>query len=146
MIYKNKGFTLIETLLVLSVFLILLSISTILIKPHYQFLGRELFFSQLKSDFYHAQQYSISHQKNLNVYILPKEFRYFIKEDFDGAVIVDRYYSKNVIVSKDTLDLYFQIKPNGNISKFGNLIIEIENIRYKFTIQLGRGRFYVTKE
>lgn len=143
---KEGGFTLLETLFVLSIFLVIASITAFLLKPQFLFLEKQLFLTQLKSDLLYAQQYAISHQLDVNVHILPEENFYYIRTGFDGGTIISREIPEVISVVEGSLKLFFQFKPDGNINRFGSFYILAGKDRYRFTFLIGRGRFYVAKE
>ncbi|MFL6554920.1 MAG: prepilin-type N-terminal cleavage/methylation domain-containing protein, partial [Bacillus sp. (in: firmicutes)] len=57
----QNGFTLIESLLVLSIFMIISSITVFSLQPQHSVLEDEAFLTQLKADLFYSQQYAISH-------------------------------------------------------------------------------------
>jgi competence protein ComGD len=146
MIRNKNGFTLIEMLVVLSGFLILSSITLILLKPNYSILDKQLFFTQLKSDLYFAQQYAISHQREVTVSIIPEQHFYYIRERGTTPIIVERDYSKKISVMEASIPLNFQFLPDGNVSRFGSFLVRMGNKTYRFTLLIGKGRFYVAEE
>ncbi|MCQ6273716.1 type II secretion system protein [Bacillus sp. V3B] len=149
MMKNQSGFTLIEMLLVFSVFLVIVSVSAILLRPQYLLFEKERFYSQFKADLLYSQQYAISQQKSLVVYILPKENRYFVKEKLSSKYIVDRDISDMVTVENGTLgtsSINFDFTPSGGMNRFGTVYFIVGGQRYKITFQIGVGRFYVVKE
>lgn len=143
---NEKGFTLIEMLLIFTVFLIISSISLILLKPQNTFLEKQLFFSQLKSDLYYAQQYAISHQKEVTINIIPEKRYYYVRDRLMGTNIIERTYSQGIIVREGSLPLYIQFTQEGNIIRFGTIFVNIGQDAYRITLLIGKGRFYVSKE
>ncbi|MDQ6599636.1 prepilin-type N-terminal cleavage/methylation domain-containing protein [Bacillus salipaludis] len=142
----QQGFTLIESLLVLAIFLILSSITVFSVKPQANRMEDETFISQLKADLFFAQQYAISHQHEVYVAFSENEYNYYIYERNDLPRLVERYYSNNIHVYPGTLSLYFRFLPDGNISKFGSFTIVTKDKQYRVTFLIGKGRFYVTEE
>lgn len=143
---NENGFTLTETLVVFSIFLIVSSVTLIMLRPQTNILEKNLFFSQFKSDLLFAQQYAISHQTTITVNIVSVKHYYYFRENLTGPVILQRQFSKDIDISEGSLPLYFQYSPDGNISKFGSFYIRIGGGVYRMTFQIGKGRFYVTKE
>ena len=80
---NQSGFTLIESIIVLSIFLLIASLSIFLIKPHYLLFEKERFISIFKSDILFSQQYAISQQKRLLVFIDSGENYYYILDEMD---------------------------------------------------------------
>lgn len=144
--WDNKGFTLTEMLLVLSIFLIITSFSLILLKPNYESIEKNLFLSQFKSDIFFAQQYAISHQSIVTVNIMSEKNYYYFRERLNGPIILERQYSKEIKITEGTLPLYFQFSPSGTINRFGSFFIRIGAETYRLTFYIGKGRVYVNKE
>ncbi|EIJ78848.1 hypothetical protein PB1_14859 [Bacillus methanolicus PB1] len=142
----ERGFTLAEVLLVLSIFLIISSFAVFTVKPHYDFIEKTLFFTRLKADLYYAQQYAISHQRQIQVFFLPDEHRYLVHDYLNGKIIIERSYSKLIKVREGSLKLSFKFTYDGKIDRFGSIYITIGKEKYRMTFLLGEGRFYVTKD
>lgn len=147
---NQKGFTLMELLLVLSTFLVIASISVILLfRPQYYVVEKERFLSQFKADFFYSQQYAIANQKSLTFYISPKDNRYFVKELPSNITLIDRTIPKSITVEQGTMGtmiINFGFDPSGEINRFGTIYFIVGKQRYKITFQIGAGRFYVVKE
>lgn len=139
-------------LLVLSIFILISSISSILLRPQYLWYEKERFFSQFKADILYSQQYAISHQKQLLVYIYPKEKRYVVIEKLTDISVIDRIVPKSIEIEKGSLavqgvpHMTFEISSNGKLNRFGTFYFLVDRERYKITFQIGAGRFYVVKE
>lgn len=149
---NQSGFTLIEMLFVLSIFLLISSISSILISPQYLLYEKERFLSQFKADILYSQQYAISHQKQLTVYIYPKERRYAVNEKLTDKSVIDRNFPKSIQMEKGTMagsgttNMIFEFSKSGRLNQFGTFYFLVDHERYKITFQIGAGRFYVVKE
>jgi competence protein ComGD len=142
----SKGFTLIETLVVLSIVAVISSITIFQINPNKNMFEHHLFLSQLQSDFYLAQQYAISHQQELTVVFDIQQKRYYIRVKFDGGLtVVDKQFPPKVSVKYGSLPLTFKFLHDGNVSHFGSLYIYINGKEYKLTFLLGKGRFYIVE-
>lgn len=143
MIRKQAGFTLLEMLFVLAVFLIISIMAVFTVKNQYTKLERDIFFSQFQADVYYAQQYAISHQHQIYLNLTESQ-HYYVRNRFD-QFIVDRHYPKEIEVWRGTIGLYIMFLPNGNINSFGSFGMKIHNEMYKVTFLIGRGRFYIEK-
>jgi competence protein ComGD len=146
MIQNEKGFTLLETLLVLTCFLIISSVTLVSLKPHYRLLNNQLFFSQLKSDLYYAQQYAISHQTEVTVIFVPNQHYYYMRDRMKTPYVVKRTYSEDITVMEASMPLTFQFLGDGNVTRFGSFLVRIGSKTYRVTLLIGRGRFYVAEE
>ncbi|MEH7501440.1 competence type IV pilus minor pilin ComGD [Neobacillus drentensis] len=140
---NQKGFTLIESLIVLSIFMIISSITVFSLKPQHSAMEDEAFLTQLKADLYYAQQYAISHQHEVSVVFVPEQYRYnmFLRPELPP--IVQRNYSTNIYLTEGSIPLYFKFLNDGNVNKFGTFIIQTKNKIYVITVLIGKGRFYV---
>ncbi|MDR7237178.1 competence type IV pilus minor pilin ComGD [Neobacillus drentensis] len=139
----QKGFTLIESLVVLSIFMIISSITVFSLKPQHTVMEDEAFLTQLKADLYYAQQYAISHQDEVSIVFFPSQNQYSIFLLPDLPPVVHRNYSKNITLTEGSLTLYFKFLSDGNVNKFGTIFIQTNNKRYVLTVLIGKGRFYV---
>lgn len=143
---KNGGFTLVESLIVFSVFMLLATVTAFMVRPQYQYAEKQSFLTQLKADLLYGQQYAISHQHEVTVNFIPEQHYYCIRDNYLRPFIVERTYPDNITLSPGSMPLYFKYLPDGNVSKFGNFYITINGKEYHFTILIGKGRFYVPEE
>jgi competence protein ComGD len=142
----SRGFTLIESLVVLSIVAVISFVTIFQINPNRNMLEHHLFLSQLQSDFYIAQQYAISHQQELTVVFDPQQKKYYIRVKYnDDYTIVEKNFPPKVSVKYGSLPLTFKILPDGNVNQFGSLYIYIGGKEYKLTFLLGKGRFYIVE-
>ncbi len=143
---NSKGFTLIETLIVFSVFCLLSFASVLLIGPSKDNLTREMFLSQLQSDLLFAQQYAISHQEKVNVVFTGTNNSYYIRTDPFNPKLLERQYADDIQIREDTMGLRFNYMVDGNINKFGSWHLQVGDEFYRLTFQIGKGRFYIVRE
>lgn len=137
------GFTLSESLLVFSVFLIISSITAFTLKPQYYSLDDQTFLKQLQADLLFAQSYAISRQQEVSILFLPDKYSYTIYTRAGIPPLIERNYSSNLTVYEGSLPLYFKFLTDGNVSKFGSFYIKSPKTTYRFTVLIGKGRFYV---
>lgn len=142
---SDKGFTLIESLFVLSIFLLISSITVFSFKPQYDQANMNAFLSQFQEDLFYAQQHAISQQRDMTVNIQPNQHFYYIRGRFDEPLLLKRTYSNKIQVESLSQALVFKFTTDGNISKFGSLRIKSGTTTYRITFLLGKGRFYVVK-
>lgn len=142
----EKGFTLIESLLVLSIFLVISSVTAFSIKPQYELKESELFLTRLQADLLYGQQYAISHQQEVTVMFSEQQHYYYLRTSFNLPPFLRRNYSENITVSPGSLPLTFKFSPDGTVSKFGSLFIQCGSKHYRLTFLIGEGRFYVVKK
>ncbi|WP_368077877.1 competence type IV pilus minor pilin ComGD [Bacillus sp. NTK074B] len=138
----EAGYTLIEILIVLLIFTILLSwvgFSVLPLKSHTE---KELFISQLESDLYQIQSYSINHQTLISLTFYPLTSKYVAKT---GArqTIVSRELPEGIeMVSRNSLE-EITFFPDGNTNRFGRVNFKMKDERLHLMFQIGQGRFYV---
>lgn len=130
---NEKGFTLIEILFVLTLFLIVSSITVFMVKPHYEFIEKTLFFTCLEADLYYAQQYAISHERQVHVNFMADSHYYKIHDYVNGKIIIERPYSKIIKVREGSLKLSFKFTYDGRIDRFGSIYITIGKEIYRMT-------------
>jgi competence protein ComGD len=146
MIKREGGFSMVEALISLGGYLMIISVSLIMLKPVYEIAEREKFFNLLKADLYYAQVYAISRQRDITVSIMGEDNRYYIHDRYGMPLLADRVYPPAIKVAPGSMPLFFKFQPSGNVSRFGSFIIDTYEDRYRMTIQIGKGRFYVAEE
>ena len=143
---RQAGFTLIEMLAVLSIFLVMAAVTTVFVRPQYLMFEKEQFYSQLKGDLLYAQQYAISRQQPVVVYLRPKESRYFIVQKSNNQRIVEREIPNTIQLGQGTLKNIFQFGHDGRIAQFGTIIFSVGGQNYEVHIQIGVGRIRIVKK
>lgn len=143
---RQKGFTLIESLVVLSIFMIISSVTVFSLKPQQPIIEEEAFITQLKADLYYAQNFAISHQHEVSVVFMPGKYKYEMYLRTEIPPFIVRNYSKNIYVNEGSLPLYFKFLNDGNVNKFGTLYIQTNRKDYRLTVLIGKGRFYVAEQ
>lgn len=143
MIKQEKGYTLFELIIVITILGLLLLIAV----PSYHSISKtneiEHFFQQLQEDLYLTQMTAISRGKLIMLDFRTTSKQYQIR--MDNTAILSRHYSKQISVENGTLETKIEFNPNGNIRKPGTIFVNTSKGKYKLTFQLGKGRFYVTK-
>jgi competence protein ComGD len=143
---SEQGFTLIEALFVLAIFLIIATVSAICFKPQHETMESEAFLYQLQSDLFYGQQYALSHQHTVSVVIYPDQHYYILRYTPTSKPFLTRYYSNLIAISPVTLSLVFDFTPSGSVNKSGSIALQCGGKHYLLTILIGKGRFYVAKE
>ncbi|MFS0861538.1 competence type IV pilus minor pilin ComGD [Fredinandcohnia sp. 179-A 10B2 NHS] len=142
---NNKGFTLIETLLVLFIFAVITSISLLHVKPLQESKRIEQFLEQLQNDIFYAQQYAISHSDTSRIIFSVSEPYYLLSSGSKNINILTRRYDQSIQFSQSTLGTILQFNSQGNIQKAGSIKVKYQDETYTITFLLGKGRFYVSK-
>jgi competence protein ComGD len=125
--------------------MIISSITVFSLQPQHSVLEDQSFLTQLQEDLFYAQQYAISHQHEVSVVFFPSQKKYKMMIRTELPPIIEREYSTNVYLTEGSLPLYFKFLSDGNINKFGTFFIQTSKKRYRMTVLIGKGRFYVTE-
>ncbi|MEI2355907.1 competence type IV pilus minor pilin ComGD [Mesobacillus zeae] len=142
---QKNGFTLVEILIVLSIFIVMSFASLMVLKPQFFLLEKNLFFSEFTTDLLLAQQYALSHHQEVTVNISPSSHSYYIRKRGEENFIIRRQYSKSINIREGTMPSSFQYLPDGNTNKFGSFFVYIGDKAYRVTFLIGSGRFYVVE-
>ncbi|WP_285876650.1 competence type IV pilus minor pilin ComGD [Fictibacillus phosphorivorans] len=60
--------------------------------------------------------------------------------------VLKREIPKHITVEGQALEMAIQFNQNGNISRAGTIYIHSDDDVYKMVFQIGKGKFYVTKQ
>lgn len=145
---QNKsinGFTMVEILVVLLIFMIIQFIGWAAIPTARVKDRAEPFMKQLENDLYYIQQYAISHNISLYFTMNTQMGKYYAGSEESGVLLL-RDIPANIKVEKGSLDLNFYIRPNGNSSKVGNWYIQTDKQLFEFVLLIGKGRFYYIEQ
>ncbi|MDF0727789.1 competence type IV pilus minor pilin ComGD [Cytobacillus sp. S13-E01] len=142
---NQKGFTLIEVLLVLLIISTLTSLTLIQFKPIFDSKKIEYFFETFENDLLFAQTYAMSHNETVYVYFTVNEHQYRVLAGSTRRQILSREFSKDIKLEYSNLIPGVVYLANGNLSKSGSLVFKYKKDVYQVTFLLGKGRFYVKK-
>jgi competence protein ComGD len=129
-------------LVVLLIFTILLSWVGFSIVPLKDHTEKELFISQLESDLYQIQSYSINHQTPLFLTFYPFTNKYVAKTDARKTIVSRELPAGIVINSTNSLE-EITFFPDGNTNRFGRVNFKMGDVTMFLMFQIGQGRFYV---
>ena len=142
----EQGFTLIESLLVLSLISMLVSLSFVKFSPLMEKKVMPHFFEQLSNDILFAQQYAISTKQSVNIFFFPDNKHYLVQVPGEDRILLKRFYNEHIHINTRHAGNVVRYNPVGNIlnpSSYGVSYKSQEN--YSITFQIGFGRFYVEK-
>ncbi|WP_270179256.1 competence type IV pilus minor pilin ComGD [Alkalihalobacillus sp. CinArs1] len=140
-----SGYTLIEILIVLSVFSILLGMVILQITPTQTASSTRQFLEKLQSDIRYTQQLAYSTGKPHRLSIAPSSHTYTIINNA-ANVVKSVKLPENITIHQGTLGHQIIYVGSGNIQKAGTLLISDGKEEYKLVVQLGAGRFYIEKK
>ncbi|WP_239582856.1 competence type IV pilus minor pilin ComGD [Bacillus tianshenii] len=139
----EQGFTLVESLLVLSLVSVILSFTILKIAQIEEKHVTKNFFSQLTNDLLFAQQYAMSTKRSVAITFSTSNHYYRITQG-SGNELLKRTYHEDIRVDPRTMGTLLIFHTSGSIQKSGMMGISYkEQENYRLVFQLGKGRFYV---
>ncbi|RFB10562.1 prepilin-type N-terminal cleavage/methylation domain-containing protein [Bacillus sp. HNG] len=142
---NDKGFTLIEALIVLSIVIIISSISLLQLRPLHESKKMDQFLEQLQNDIFLSQQYAISNSDPTTLYFSSSGSYYRLTRGNSQEVLLLRKIDPAIRIQFTTLGQYLVFTSNGNIQRAGEIRFRYKDRIYVVTFLLGKGRFYVSK-
>lgn len=139
---NNRGFTLLEVLIVLGIWSVLMLLVTPFIFEKITEHHEEKFMETLEYDLLYMQRYATLTKGK--VYLHLKEGGYAISESSYKAMI-ERKMPANWEVGKRTLKS-ISFDENGRVRQPGNMMIKTGKANYRIVLPLGKGRAYIVKE
>ncbi|MDC3415509.1 competence type IV pilus minor pilin ComGD [Aquibacillus salsiterrae] len=143
--HKQAGFTMIELVIVLSIFSVMLSIFGLF---QHQLIGKyqtEHALSLLQDDILLLQKRSIVKNENIQMYIYPQTKTYEIKQGGLGKILITRQLPTDWEIQLNTLAMPIAFTTNGTIKNPGVMTIKAANKSYKLYFPFGKGRCYVVE-
>ncbi|MFC0269981.1 competence type IV pilus minor pilin ComGD [Metabacillus herbersteinensis] len=141
--HHNKGFTLLETLLVLTIVSVMSFVLIFNVSGMQKKKVISTFFEQFEKDYFYAQQHAIVHQRVIYIIFDVSNTTYVIQKGaFDGT-LVSRTYPSTLNLQLGTLGNRIAIHPSGSIQKSGTMRIDYHDEKYEVIFYLGKGRFRV---
>jgi competence protein ComGD len=137
----QKGYTLIEMMIVLLISMILLFFATFSISPLHKSLIKSSFISQMKADLYYLQSYAINKKERVILQFYPFGGKYSGRV-MGGEGLLVRNLPEGVSQIPNSLKS-ITFYPNGNTSSFGSIYYTAGDDVIKLSFQIGQGRFNV---
>jgi competence protein ComGD len=143
---KERGFTLIEMLIVFTIISVLIMLSIPKMDRLVEKKQIDYFIEQFKDDLLYAQQYAMTNKSSVIIAFYHQQPVYRIMEgSVFGRILLHRSYSANLQIQPVTLEPPLIFLPNGNVNKSGTILVTYGKQTYKIVFLLGKGRFYVQK-
>jgi competence protein ComGD len=142
---KQAGYLMIEMMIVLLIMGIIGSVAYPKFDSFMKNRKTEYFLSSLQKDIIHIQQKAINESRVYSITFNNDEHIYKIRANGSNNHI-NRSIPKHIIVEGHSMTLSIQFNQYGNISRAGTLYIYSEKQSYKMVFQIGKGKFYVTKQ
>lgn len=138
---KQKGFTLLEMLLVLFAISVLSMVMYYNVHSLYEKQKIEQFLRQFSNDILYMQQLAINRQKHYTLRWYKDRHMYYIGESSVNLAIIKREYDSDIQIDLNTFPNPMTYNPNGNINRGGTILLSYRSYKYEVVFQLGRGRF-----
>lgn len=140
---SNSGFTLLESLIVMSVVAIVLLFGIFTLNPLMEWVQKRMFISQLQSDLYHAQSHAINRKERVSIIFSRNDNRYSATGEASG-ILISRDLKHPVKITGGSLNqLRLHITPEGTINNFGSVNFDLNKQVIVLNFHIGRGRFVV---
>ncbi|PGK36351.1 competence protein ComG [Bacillus anthracis] len=138
---KEKGFTLLEMLLVLFAISVLSMVTYFNVHSLYEKQKIEQFLRQFSNDILYMQQLAINRQKHYTLRWHKDRHMYYIGESSTNLSIIKREYDSDIQIDLNTFPNPMTYNPSGNINRGGTILLSYRSYKYEIVFQLGRGRF-----
>ncbi|WP_433948173.1 comG operon protein ComGD [Bacillus tropicus] len=138
---KQKGFTLLEILLVLFAISVLSMVTYFNVHSLYEKQKIEQFLRQFSNDILYMQQLAINRQKHYTLRWHKDRHMYYIGESSMDFSIIKREYDGDIQFDLNTFPNPMTYNPSGNINRGGTILLSYRSYKYEIVFQLGRGRF-----
>ncbi|WP_263702890.1 comG operon protein ComGD [Bacillus thuringiensis] len=138
---KQKGFTLLEMLLVLFAISVLSMVTYFNVHSLYEKQKIEQFLRQFSNDILYMQQLAINRQKHYTLRWHKDRYMYYIGEPSTNLSIIKREYDSDIQLDLNTFPNPMTYNPSGNINRGGTILLSYRSYKYEIVFQLGRGRF-----
>ncbi|PHA03711.1 competence protein ComG [Bacillus wiedmannii] len=138
---KQKGFTLLEMLLVLFAISVLSMVTYLNVHSLHEKQKVDQFLRQFSNDILYMQQLAINRQKHYTLRWYKDRHTYYIGELSENLTIIKREYDSDIQIDLNTFPNPMTYNPSGNINRGGTILLSYRSYKYEIVFQLGRGRF-----
>ncbi len=135
---KQKGFTLLEMLLVLFAISVLSMVTYFHVHSLYEKQKIEQFLRQFSNDILYMQQLAINRQKHYTLRWHKDRHMYYIGESSTDLSIIKREYDSDIQLDLNTFPNPMTYNPSGNINRGGTILLSYRSYKYEIVFQLGK--------
>jgi competence protein ComGD len=137
----ESGFTLLESLTVLAIVTIMVTVVFAVMPPTLQKQADKKFVDQFVRDLHHAQQYAITTGERVRVLFDFQNKSYVIRPlNSELKNILIRTYSRSIKIEETTLTKNLIFTGSGSSNSSGNIVIRTSDRIYEITIYIGEGK------
>jgi competence protein ComGD len=138
---NNRGFTLVETLLVLLITSLSMLAGIVLLFPTLNHIEDDLFINQFKADIHFFQSYALAENQSVYLQFYPQSGKYQASINHQ-MILTKRSFPLGTSIVQSNFQM-LTIYPNGSIQPFGTLYFKMHGTLKKVTFYIGQGRFDV---
>ncbi|MFD1705395.1 competence type IV pilus minor pilin ComGD [Siminovitchia sediminis] len=140
---SGTGFTLLETLIVLSIVSMVLLFGVITLHPVMGWVQKKMFISQLENDLYHAHAHAMNREDRVIIAFSLSEQQYTAKGESGGLLFARKLHPSVRLTGGTLYRLQLSITPDGTVNHFGNVQFTVHDQPLELAFHIGRGRFIV---
>ncbi|MRG86577.1 competence type IV pilus minor pilin ComGD [Salinibacillus xinjiangensis] len=144
--YNQSGFTLVEMLIVLSLFMTIFVVTLPLNDDVYEKLEVRQFLDTLEMDILYMQNYTITYQSEVRLVFQPDNHSYHLIDTKRQVKLMERSYPRTIELNLNVFPTRFAFNLTGTLRTPGSFLVNTRAESYKVTFPFGKGRFYVTKQ
>ncbi|MGG3574785.1 competence type IV pilus minor pilin ComGD [Bacillus gobiensis] len=146
MLNKESGFTLLESLTVLAIATIMLTVVFAVMPPTLQKQADMQFVEQFIRDLHHAQQYAITTGERVRVIFDHQNKSYAVRPlNLELKSVMTRSYNATIKIEETTLTKNLIFTSSGSANASGKIVIRTKECVYEITIYIGEGKMNVQK-
>ncbi|MFS0655330.1 competence type IV pilus minor pilin ComGD [Bacillus sp. 179-C3.3 HS] len=142
---QEKGFTLVEQLMILFILSILMSFVVGKVPRILESVEAKRQVNMIKQDFQFASYTAFIKKARVSIEFHPQGVSYQVIDQKNDRVITS-YQHKKGIIKHSTFQQVVHFNANGHPSTGGSIVFQFGSQVYKLTVYLGSGRIHVQKQ
>ncbi|WP_179134036.1 competence type IV pilus minor pilin ComGD [Halobacillus massiliensis] len=143
---NNKGYTLSEVILVLTIFSIFLLLTAPLPAKLHSKTEADLYLEQLKSDLLLAQQLTMQDHPRYWIMIRPSSNEYYLYDGQARKSVFIRTFPPDWTIQLQSLSVPIRFNTAGTLERPGTMFISTSSNRYKITFPFGKSRVRIDEQ
>ncbi|MFD1018733.1 competence type IV pilus minor pilin ComGD [Thalassobacillus hwangdonensis] len=142
---ERNGFTLLETMLVLFIMVIFLSIATPIHFSTKEQQETKLFLDQFRQDVLLLQKLSMIGPSRYHMIVAPSSLHYFIYNESDKKLVLLRNFPPRWSIDMMNMKSAIKFSTKGTIRTPRTFFIETTSRKYKVVFPFGKSRCYISE-
>jgi competence protein ComGD len=145
--HKEGGFTLLEMMIVLTVFTVCFGAALVPLQAIAEDVSDRQFFNQIERDLFAAQAYAISKNKNVivNFFEGGSSYYHIYTYEHPRKTVIKREIPERFLFESGGLNTITFLR-TGMTNRFGTFYFKTNNKSTRLVFSIGRGRFYFSEE